>query len=183
MSDNDLQRKHLREDDLTVEFSSDDKAAWEYLEQQVIDALSFGFVPMPPYPPIARKLQQTITAGNYGLRDLAALIRVDQTLTAATLRHANTMGWPQMKNVLTIEQAVNRIGTEALTSVIYALTLAQSVGTEGPLLALRHLVWRQAITAAEICKRLATSRQLEPNEAFTAGILHSFPEGRRDLCG
>jgi|GEM_PF-4914057 HD-like signal output (HDOD) protein len=144
------------------------------IESQLVEAMAFDCLTIPPYPPVANSLARLINAGDYGLRELADLVRVDQTLAAATIRHANSAMLGQGNQISSLEMAVTRIGTRELVNVVSVLGLAQAVNKRGPLLSLRHGVWRVAVATAEIARRLAVARGLDPEEAFLAGLLHNF---------
>lgn len=144
------------------------------LNLDLVDLIAKGKVKVPPFPGIVTKLNQMIAADTYSSKKLADVIKADQSLTAGVLRLANSIYYGGSTKVNSLEQGISRIGVRALVN----LTLSSSVGSyataKGPLQNLKHLIWSQAISSANLCQHLAPFRKLDTNEAFICGLLHDF---------
>ena len=143
------------------------------LDEAIVALISQDRARIPPYPAAAEQMNRLIGSDNYGMRELTQIIGADQYLAASVLRRANSAAYGGV-SINSLDQAVTRIGTRDLVSLVMALGLGQMVATAGPLLQIKHLVWRHAILGAEICRRLAVLRDLPAEEAFVAGLLHDF---------
>jgi HD-like signal output (HDOD) protein len=131
-------------------------------------------VRVPAYPAAANRLTQIISRDDYGLSDLAQVIRADQALAAAVLRQANSAALSPPAPVTSLDVAVGRIGTQGLVRLAFTVGIGAELCRPGPMFALRRMVWRHALLAAELCRQLAPARRLAPDEAFVCGLLHDF---------
>ena len=102
------------------------------------------------------------------------MITADAALVAAVLRRANAADRGSSIAITSLEAAVGRIGVEELLRLALAQSVGVTAGHAGPLAALRRDVWRQALQAARIALELSERRQIDPDEAFVAGLLHDF---------
>ena len=143
------------------------------LDLAFVDRVISHNVSVPPYPGVATELNRIIAAGDFGLRDLAAVIRADQGLSAALLRHANASLQGGNK-VASIDQALGRVGARTLVGLALSTKLGGMAAAAGPLVELKHRHWREAVLSATVCERLAPLRGLEAGEAFICGLLHDF---------
>gem|GEM_PF-5706996 len=143
------------------------------LDEAIVALISQDRARIPPYPAAAEQISRLIGSQNYGMKELTQIIGADQYLAASVLRRANSAAYGGAV-ISSLEQAVTRIGTRELVNLVMALGLGQMVASAGPLLQIKHLVWRHAIISAEICRRLAGLRNLPVDEAFVAGLLHDF---------
>ncbi|MFH1130007.1 MAG: HDOD domain-containing protein, partial [Pseudomonadota bacterium] len=144
------------------------------LRKIVVERISKGDVDIPPYPAVAERLGRVVSGKDFGLKDLARIIRVDPVLSAAVLRHANSAAFRFASEVTNLDKAITRIGVQQLMNIVFAFGLAGILDKRGPLLMLRHFFWRNAVLGAEFCRRLAGFRKLDEEEAFLAGILRGL---------
>jgi HD-like signal output (HDOD) protein len=132
-------------------------------------------VHVPPYPAVATKINEIVRSGDFGLKDLAELIKSDQALSAEVLRHANSaVHGAGAVEVTSLDQAIGRVGARSLVGLALSVKLGAEARSAGPLLALKNKIWRQALASALICERLAARRELDGGEAFMCGLLHDF---------
>ncbi len=129
-------------------------------------------VRVPPYPSTALKVRALMATGNYGMRDLTEVIRVDQAFTLLILRLANSPFYRRGAEVTSLEGAVARVGARELGRLALAASVSQTAQAPGFTLGWRRKVWREALSAALVCEALAAIDQDDPGEAFVMGLLH-----------
>jgi HD-like signal output (HDOD) protein len=133
-----------------------------------------GEVDVPAYPAIAMKIRRVVCRGDYGIADLEELIASDPSLAAKVLRYANAAGFMSAEEATSLRQAMLRLGARSLESLVVAIELGRVMRQGGPLDVLRSRVWRSSLLHAHLCQALAPTRAVDPDTAYTAGLLHDF---------
>ncbi len=133
-----------------------------------------GEVDVPAYPAIAMKIRRVVCRGDYGIADLEELIAADPSLAAKVLRYANAAGYMSAEEATSLRQAMLRLGARGLESLVVAIELGRVMRRGGPLDVLRSRVWRHSLLHAHLCQALAPTRAVDPETAYTAGLLHDF---------
>jgi HD-like signal output (HDOD) protein len=146
----------------------------EALEDQVRSLALEGGLKIPPYPGVALKLQKLIGDGNYGMAELARVASSDAVLSATILRMANSAYYRGLARVISVSEAINRLGAEELCRLALAVSLGGVAAAHGPLAELRRSTWRQALGSGLCSQVLAPLRLLPPQQAFLCGLLHDF---------
>jgi HD-like signal output (HDOD) protein len=146
----------------------------EALEDQVRNLALQGNLKIPPYPGVALKLQKLIGDGNYGMADLSRIASSDAVLSATILRMANSAYYRGLARVISVSEAINRLGAEELCRLSLAVSLGAVAAAHGPLAELRRSTWRQALGSGLCCQVLAPMRLLPPQQGFLCGLLHDF---------
>lgn len=144
------------------------------LDRAIVELITSDQVKVPPYPAVAAELGAVLAKGAAGAERVASVVQADQSLAATVLAYANSARFGAAGPAASLRQAIVRIGTDELVRVAWAASLGAAAVRAGPLLDLRHLVWRQAVTSAHLCHQLASGRGVPADEAFTCGLLHRF---------
>jgi putative nucleotidyltransferase with HDIG domain len=144
------------------------------LDERLVALIQAGRVKVPPYPAIAMRLGLLLKRSDYAMSELSALVTSDQTLTAAVLRAANSARARGNRTLASLHEAINRIGSNDLVRLAFAVGLGQEACKDGVLLDLRRTVWRQSVWSAFLCRELAGRWGLDPEPAFLCGLLHDF---------
>jgi putative nucleotidyltransferase with HDIG domain len=142
------------------------------LDEAILDLLARDALEFPPYPAIALRIQSLVGGGDFGLDDLAKLVTSDQALASDLLRVANSAVYSHGTATASIPQAVARVGAQELSRIALASGLGSTALARGPLATLRRRAWREALSAALLCRELARARGLNGEDAFTCGLLH-----------
>jgi len=138
------------------------KVRLEQLLQQ-IDAL-------PALPAIVQNL---LKAGpeDADIHAMTRLVSLDQALAARTLRFANSSLYGLQARVTTIQQAVTRLGVDAVRHLVAAHTVKDYFSHDCPGFSL-ITQWRHAVATAVCARVLARHLHVNQEYAFTAGLLH-----------
>jgi putative nucleotidyltransferase with HDIG domain len=138
------------------------------------DALVLAARELQPLPATVTRLMGLLTRPDWKMSEVEEAIALDQALTPRILRVANSALASRGIRVTTISDAVMRVGTGPLFSMVMALgvkkRLQQAVAQYG--LAEGEL-WEHSVAAALTVESLgARLRRKLPVESFTAALLH-----------
>jgi putative nucleotidyltransferase with HDIG domain len=144
------------------------------IEKEIVNLVARDAVKIPPYPAVAFQIERLVSSGDYGLDDLARLVGSDQVVSADVLRVGNWFVYSRGKQVNSIKQAVTAIGAHDVGRIALASGLAGQGLAPGKLASMRRQIWIDALASAFLCQALAPRRDLAPDVAFSAGLLHDF---------
>ena len=129
---------------------------------------------LPSLPAVVMELLASMAQDDVDIDVLAKKIAQDQALTAKTLRLANSSFYGMAHQITTIQEAISILGFRTVRSLV---TTAALIGTfagnsNGKFNATPF--WRHSIAAAVCARELASQRKLNPEYAYTAGLLHDI---------
>jgi len=127
---------------------------------------------LPTIPTVLAKILQLVDAETASGKELIAVVERDQALTGKLLRLANSAFFGQSRRVATIPRAVVLLGFSTVRNLALSVKVWETLGAGVSRSRLEEL-WRHAVAVALATKALATRlRAGDPEEAFTAGLLH-----------
>lgn len=130
---------------------------------------------LPVIPKLLHELMQNFSDDNSRIEDIAKKIAMDQVISAKVLKMANSAAYRRGAEITSIEQAVIRLGFNALRSLVVASGLMTSFRT--PANFDKNKFWVDNFQVATIAKALAGDcRNIEPETAFTCALLHNIGE-------
>ena len=130
---------------------------------------------LPVIPKLLHELMQSFSDDNSRIEDIAKKIAMDQVISAKVLKMANSAAYRRGNDITSIEQAVIRLGFNALRSLVVASSIMTSFKT--PANFDKNKFWVETFQVATIAKTLAVdSRCIEPETAFTCALLHNIGE-------
>jgi HD-like signal output (HDOD) protein len=145
------------------------------LEVELLTLVASGGVKLPPYPAVTQRLRELIANDDFALKDIGRVVSADQVLSAAVLRAARSPAFRTRVEVVSLDDAISRIGVDVVLELAMAVGLS-AYARGGLLDVLRRESWRRAVFAAEIARALAPVFRVDSGEAYTAGLLHDFGE-------
>ncbi|RFP15881.1 MULTISPECIES: HDOD domain-containing protein [unclassified Duganella] len=129
---------------------------------------------LPSLPAVVNELLASMDQDDIDTHALAAKITLDQALTAKTLRLANSSFYGMPSKVTSIQQAISVLGFHAIRTLVTACSVTESFkpapGNQFDFPAF----WRHSIASAVCARVLAPHVRLNPDTAFTAGLLHDL---------
>lgn len=146
------------------------ESAVAYLRERI----DRGSLVVPPYPTAAMELQRLAADPDVPVRVLAEVVGRDVALAAAVVRHASSAAAGGRAAVLTLEQAVWKLGATELSKLALAVSVGATAVGRGPLAPLRRERWRDSLLAAAFAQTLAARRGLHPDQVFLAGLIHDL---------
>jgi len=127
---------------------------------------------LPTIPTVLAKILQLVDAETASGKDLIAVVERDQALTGKLLRLANSAFFGQSRKVSTIPRAVVLLGFSTVRNLALSVKVWETLGAGVSRSRLEEL-WLHAVAVAMATKALTMRlRAGDPEEAFTAGLLH-----------
>ncbi|MBF0559048.1 MAG: HDOD domain-containing protein [Nitrospirae bacterium] len=139
--------------------------------EDIIARIKSGYS-LPSLSSVALKLVEIASNELSSLNDMADLIEMDPGLTVRLLRIANSAFFRPVDPVLSVEQAIMRIGVTHLRVMALSLSLRDTfpMGKSGIMDYERF--WRSSLYQALLAKSIAQRlRNCDPEEAFVAGLI------------
>jgi HD-like signal output (HDOD) protein len=131
-------------------------------------------VPVPLLPQIASQVLQLAGDPNSDAAKLSALIHRDPSLAGQVLKVANSPAYQPRMPIVSLQQAVARLGQQTLTEIALAASLGSGVfKVPGFEMELRAM-WRFAVATSAWAKEVARARKLNVESAFLCGLLHDM---------
>lgn len=127
---------------------------------------------MPTIPKIVQELIASFGDDDVNGDEIASKLSKDQAMTAKVLRMANSTYYGGHRNVGSVKDAVVTLGFNALRTLVLAsgLTGAFPPPDKFDIKAF----WVKSFTLASMCKWLAKRAGLDPEIAFTCGMVHDI---------
>jgi HD-like signal output (HDOD) protein len=135
------------------------------------ERIAAGELDVPVFPEAARKVIDACAGENSDMRQLAEIVRRDPALSAQFLRVANSPAFGSRTPIVSLPQALARLGTSQTRQIALLVTCKAGVfnckARTGAAQALRVHAVGTALWAQEI----ARLRRLNVEEAFLCGLL------------
>lgn len=143
-----------------------------------LQVLLSSFEELPTLPDILFQILTILDDPDSGASDLADVVRLDAPLTARILRLANSPYYSARGDMADIHRCIAVMGYRTIRQVAICVSVATSVvsaaGKAHGQLDYREL-WRHSVATGAIAKHLAEMADYpEPEEVFTAGLLHDL---------
>lgn len=129
---------------------------------------------LPSLPGIVMDILNQIDDDTLDIQILVEKVSSDAALTAKTLHYANSAYFSTMVKVTTVQQAISLMGLSATKQIILAAGLAGCF-PENNCPGFSHKdFWRHSNAVAIAARLLAKRLQINPDVAYTAGLLHDI---------
>ncbi|MGK5010124.1 HDOD domain-containing protein [Janthinobacterium sp. MDB2-8] len=128
---------------------------------------------LPSLPVVVLELLSSMDQDDTDVHVLAQKIELDQALAAKTLRIANSSFYGMQSKVTSIPQAVSVLGFHSIRTVVTACALTGSFAPVNGGFDFQAF-WRHSLATAIAARLLAPHLRVNPETAFTAGLLHDL---------
>ena len=128
---------------------------------------------LPSLPVVVLELLSSMDQDDTDVHVLAQKIELDQALAAKTLRIANSSFYGMQSKVTSIPQAVSVLGFHSIRTVVTACALTGSFAPVSGGFDFQAF-WRHSLATAVAARLLAPHLRVNPETAFTAGLLHDL---------
>ncbi len=154
-----------------------------YASENIIDPVNLqsmlsNFEELPTLPDILFQILKILDDPNSGSKELAEVVRLDAPLTAKILRLANSPYYSARGGLADIHRCIAVLGYRTIRQVAICVSVATSVVAAAAQAKGRmdyRELWRHSIATGAIAKHLAyMAGYPEPEEIFTAGLLHDL---------
>jgi putative nucleotidyltransferase with HDIG domain len=129
---------------------------------------------LPTIPTVLAQILRLVDREGASGKELVEVIEHDQALTGKMLRLANSAFFGQSRRVATIPRAVVLLGFSTVRNLALGVKVWDALSSGISRVRLEEL-WAHAVTVAVATKELVVRlRAGDPDEAFTAGLLHDI---------
>jgi len=130
---------------------------------------------LPPAPTVAIQLLELFSDPDRDIDRIVAIIKLDPSLTAATLKRCNNSAFSGMEPAADMFEAVCRLGLYEIYSLVTGLIASQTMTAVRAKYSWDSTrLWRHTVTTAVIASILAKRVEVVEASAFTAGLLHDL---------
>lgn len=146
---------------------------FESIRSSLSEGFASGVLSLPVLPEIARKVMATANDPDATVTDLSDLIHQDQALAANVLRFANTAAYNTGEVIMSLSQAVMRLGVSMVSGIAIAACLeGDGFATPGydPY---RRRLMAHALVSGGFARLLGRKKRLDVEVLFLCALLHT----------
>lgn len=129
---------------------------------------------LPNIPKVVQELIETFNQSDFDMDEIAKKISLDPVLTAKVLRLANCAHYGVSRTISSTTDASVLLGFSTLRTLVLASGITGAM--QSPPGFNRKEFWRDNFAVAAISRWLAPYCKINPETAFTCGMLHSIGE-------
>lgn len=144
------------------------------MHELTLDAVLKKISNLPSLPTVVMELLVSIDQEDVSVDALAIKIAQDQALTARTLRLANSSFYGMQRQITTIDEAILTLGFRTVRSVVTTAALIETFTKSSPSDFEIASFWRHAIATAVCARELGPYLKINPEYAYTTGLLHDI---------
>lgn len=134
---------------------------------------------LPSLPEVVNYLIRSLKDEGADVDTIAHHINADPAITARLLAAANSVGVGTSRRIHSAREAFIVLGVDRIVNIILATALIHRFDTGGRAFDARQL-WRHSLGVATCARVLADRCNINPDAAFTAGLLHDI--GQLLMC-
>jgi putative nucleotidyltransferase with HDIG domain len=142
------------------------------IQADLVERIEAGNLELPLLSDVVWQVMDLSASDRVDARMLSDLIHRDPALAGHVLHVANSPAYMPRMPIVSLQQAISRLGTTVLCEIAFAVALQSRVfdvkGYENELLNL----WKHSVGAAAFAKEIARVRQSNVEGAFLCGLLH-----------
>ena len=142
----------------------------EFFEEKI----SAKELELPLLPDTSAQVLANCQDDNCDARTLAQLIRRDQSLAGHVLSVANSVIYAPKAPIVSLQQAVSRLGMSCIREIALAITLKARVFSVPGYEAEIREMWAHSAAAAIYAKEVARTLRRNVEGAFLCGLLHDI---------
>jgi len=144
------------------------------LDEALSERVESGQLDLPVLPTTASRVLGLSQDSGCDIGEVAALIERDQSLAAHVLHIANSAAFSPTQKIVSLQQAITRLGLSTLCEVTVAIVLKGSAfEVPGFEPALKEL-WRHSAATGVFAKEIARTLRRNVEGAFLCGLLHDI---------
>lgn len=143
---------------------------------KIFNKFKSGQVEMPILPSIVQKIRDTLSSSNSSIDVLAKLLEMDPVISVRLITVANSVVYRRGEKVLTVRQAVPRLGTKETESIVMAIINKSMYETNAPEMRdLMQRLWMHSLATAFAARLISEKLSMNDVEKFfTMGLIHDI---------
>jgi putative nucleotidyltransferase with HDIG domain len=138
---------------------------------RVVDS---GALDLPVMPEAAAQILDLVNDPAADAKKLAAILQRDPSLASHVLRVANSTAFAPREPIVSLQQAISRLGLTNLTQIATAVAVKTKVFQVRGYEDLLRELWFHSATAGAYAKEVARLRRHNVEGAFLCGLLHDI---------
>lgn len=144
------------------------------LIQELRERLNDSSIELPLLPEVAQKVIAMTSEENCNAGQLSAIIHRDQALASNVLRITNSASYAGNCKIVSLQQAISRLGLNRLREITLAASVQGSVfNLPGHEKTITYL-WQHSLGSSMYAKEIARSRRRNVESAYLCGLLHNI---------
>ena len=137
----------------------------------VVESVMRELTRLRPLPAVVMQAFHLLADPQVNINRVGQVLTADQVIAAQILRHANSAYYGGRTPCTTVADGIVRIGIRQVKSVLYSAAASQMLSVSQ----MKNDLFRHSQVVAAVARRLATLlHRADPEEAFTAGLLHDI---------
>ena len=144
------------------------------LRLEVVGRLLHGEVKVPLLPTVVSKVLEITRRENFSLRDLSNVILTDPVIAGKMIQQANSAFYGTARPVDSLPAAIQRLGSQAVTNTVLALSLQSARPGRDLFLAQKQRLWQHSVACALTAHMIASIVRLDRDQAFLCGLMMDF---------
>jgi putative nucleotidyltransferase with HDIG domain len=141
---------------------------------EIRSRILLGKVDLPPLPVTAVQVLRVAQSSDADSRVLTEIANRDQALAGQILRFANSPVMAPREPIVSLQQAVVRLGASTVANVAFAVALKGAAFDTGLDAATAAFEWKHSLLVASFAKEVARLRRASVETAFLCGLLHDI---------
>jgi len=130
-------------------------------------------VEVPLLPEVARKVLRIVNDPESDAAQLANIIQSDQSMAAHILRIANSPAYTPAGNIVSLQQAISRLGMQTMSEVAIAASVNAKMFHAPGFEKRIHTIWSNSLLTGLWSKEIARLTRRNVDAAFLCGLLHN----------
>lgn len=146
----------------------------EKLQADYMQRIESGNYELPLLPSVIWQIMDLNASDHADARKLSDLIHQDQALAGHLLRIANSPAYMPRMPIVSLQQAVSRLGTTVLGEIAFVVSLHSRVFDAKGYKHELQMLWEHSVGTAVYAKEIARMRRRNVEGAFLCGLLHDI---------
>ncbi len=144
------------------------------VHDELAQRIHSGALELPLLSDTASQVMALCGDASCDARRLSELIQRDPSLAGHVLRVANSVAYAPTERIVSLQQAVSRMGLSAMRDIALAIAVKSKVFTAPGFEPEIRELWIHSIGAAAWAKEIARLRRRNVEGAFLAGLMHDI---------
>lgn len=146
----------------------------QLVRRHLEECIAKGALELPILPDVATQVAQLCQSEDADAAKISAVVHRDQALASHVLRVANSSLYAAPTPIVSLQQAISRLGLRALSDMVMSISVGSRVfRIPGYEQQVRRL-WRHSVAAGFYAKEIARLRRRNVEAAFLCGLLHDI---------
>ena len=151
-----------------------EKDVAEPYRKAIREKIESGDLDLPMLPNVVGKVMALTNDPNAEIGDLSALIHKDPALASIVLKISNSAAYAGSQKIVSLHQAIARLGMKLLGEVAIAVSLNKGVFSVNNFKSEIKLLWRHALISGVYAKEIARLNRANVETLFLCGMLHTI---------